>query len=106
MDYTRESVLHLLRGPLVHTPQGLACVAFGFLAVLVGAISFFVPPHVAAWPLFRAGPALFVWPFGLFCGFCYLSYRDNFKSSYVSAVLISIAGLVPLIGPYVRDLVV
>ena len=106
MNYSREAVTVLLRGPLLHTPQGLACVTFSALAVLVGLVYFLVPPTIATWPLFRLGPVLFIWPIVLFVSFCWLGDGGEFKPSYIGTVLLSVVGLAPFVAPYVRNFVV
>ncbi|MDQ8022922.1 MAG: hypothetical protein REI94_13875 [Moraxellaceae bacterium] len=48
MDYFHSPVSRLLKGPLLHTPQGMVVLATGAVG-LAGAI---------AWGLFELGPAL------------------------------------------------
>jgi len=101
MDYAHLPVSAVLRGPLLHTPQGILCVIFCVLEFVTGIAYFLVPAEIAAWPLFRGGPALLIWPVALFGGFCRVSYHDDFKPSILASIVIAVAGALPLAGPYV-----
>jgi hypothetical protein len=95
MDYTRQPVAALLRGPLLRTPQGNVVLLFTacylIAAVLVGLFGF------APWAGWTSGKFVAVclaWPLILFLYFV----RDNqpsFLPSWSSATWLSLCGAAP-----------
>ena len=67
MDYRGQPVTALLRGPLLHTPQGIAVLAFSALYLLLAALYAFA--DLAPRPGWRAASIIglcLAWPIILF----------------------------------------
>ena len=96
MNYDRRPVTDLLRGPLLHTPQGwvvLASVALYALIALVGA-------YLGVSPLVAKSPSPFffmclIWPAITFL-FYVRSSHPNFDASLSRALHVAIAALAPV----------
>jgi hypothetical protein len=96
MDYNRRPVTELLRGPLLHTPQGWVVIATGLIyavAALLGLV-FGVNPLFA-----KTSSTFFVlcvgWPFITFLYFV-RSSAPHFAPSKVRAVELAITAILPL----------
>lgn len=96
LDYGRLPVSALLRGPLLHTPQGLA-VVFWTVAYLAAAgvvwLFHLSPPFGKTLEVFFA--ICLVWPFVVFLTFIRDSKAD-FRSSWVTAAWVAFHGALPL----------
>lgn len=97
MDYGRLPVTDLLRGPLLHTPQGVAVVfcAIAYLSAAGVVWLFELPP-----PIGRTLEVFFMlcvsWPFIVFLMFIRHSTPD-FRSSWATAVWVAFYGALPAV---------
>ena len=104
MDYTRAPLSEVIRGPLVRTPQGIACVALSILTIL-GGLACLAFPQLGTWPPFRFGGFLLIWPLVLFMTFVRFSYNDDFAPSPNATAMVVITGVFPFVGAYIYDIV-
>jgi hypothetical protein len=96
MGYDRRPVVDLLRGPLLHTPQGWVVLASGILYGLVALAGAYlgVSPSIAQSP--GAFFAICVsWPLITFL-FYVRSSSPHFKASVSQAVRVAVAALAPV----------
>lgn len=97
MDYGKLPVTELLRGPLLHTPQGLVVVicAIAYLSSAGIVWLFQLPP-----PIGKTREIFFIvcisWPFIVFLMFVRDSTAD-FRSSWATATWVAIYGSLPII---------
>jgi hypothetical protein len=104
MDYSRRPIGEVLRGPLLHTPQGVACLVFSALSI-VGALAYLAFPQIANWPPFRFKEVLFAWPLIVFITFVRFSYNDDFAPSLNATLMVVLTGAFPFFGAYIYDAV-
>ena len=97
MSYANQPIGALLRGPLLHTPQGYVVLAsiviYAALAVAIAAFDLAVPVVSAG------GNALglcIAWPFVTFLFFVRLG-APSFEASRWQALWLSVAAFMPLI---------
>lgn len=102
MDYLRLPVSELIRGPLVSTPQGVACIIFSLVAVTAGVLYCLLPEELASSKVLSFGLSLFLWPVLLFVLFVKHSSKD-FRSSWGATGNVSLFGLLPYVAPYLRE---
>lgn len=97
LDYGRLPVTALLRGPLLHTPQGLAVVAcaVSYLGAAGVVWLFQLPPLIG-----RTREVFFMlcvlWPCIVFLMFIRHS-RPDFRSSWGTAAWVAIYGALPAV---------
>jgi hypothetical protein len=96
-DYGRLPVTELLRGPLLHTPQGLAVIGCSIAWLCAAGVVWLFqwPP-----PIGRSREVFYVlcvlWPFILFVLFIRHSTSD-FRSSWGTAAWIAFYGALPVL---------
>lgn len=96
MDYGRLPVTDLLRGPLLHTPQGRAVLfwAIAYLSAAAVVWLFQLPPPIGKTrEVFIA--LCVVWPFIVFLMFIRHSTSD-FRSSWPTAAWVAFYGALPV----------
>ena len=96
MDYSHRPVSELLRGPLLHTPQGLVVVASALLYALAAFVALIL--GVGSW-LIKSPAAYFVicfaWPFLTFLYFA-RSSAPGFAPSKARTFEVAVAALLPV----------
>ena len=96
MSYANQSAISLLRGPLLHTPQGWAVLAtvavYVFIAAIL-ALGFSTPP--LGKDLASILVVCAIWPFITFLIFVKHNLPD-FRSSWGNAVFVSICAIAPI----------
>jgi hypothetical protein len=102
MDYTTASVGSLLRGPLLHTPQGWICVVtlITYIVVAIAVVLF-----GASAPFAKTTSAALVlcatWPF-ITLLFWIKGSQPSFASSWAKAVWLLVVGVAPIAFGYWR----
>ncbi len=67
MDYSRQPIGRLFRGPLLHTPQGIVLLISIAIYLLGAALfAFFDVPTPFDWSVDKSVTVFIVWPFMLF----------------------------------------
>jgi hypothetical protein len=96
VDYSKQSVAAVIRGPLVHTPQGLVVILAGVvyfgLALVFGATGITPPADQST------GSAVFFclfWPFVLFLLFVKHGV-PSFNPSWGNAAFLALCALMPV----------
>jgi len=96
MDYDRRPVTELLRGPLLHTPQGWVVIATGLLYAVAALLGWFFGVNLL---VAKSSSAFFVlcvaWPFITFLYFV-RSSAPHFAPSKARAVELAITAVLPL----------
>jgi hypothetical protein len=96
MGYDRRPVMDLLRGPLLHTPQGWVVLASGILYGLVALAGAYLGVSLSIAQSPGAFFAICVsWPLITFL-FYVRSSSPHFKASVSQAVRVAVAALAPV----------
>lgn len=98
VDYGGRPVTDLLRGPLLHTPQGLVVVIYAAAYVCAGALVWILqlaPPIGTTREVF--GVLCITWPFVVLLMFVRHSSPTDFRPSWVTAAWLVFYGALPAI---------
>jgi len=97
MDYTRQSVTSLFRGPLLHTPQGIVVLSYVFAyflyAFLIGVLDV-APPF--GWQVGKIVALCVSWPIILFLYFV-KNNQPAFEASIAAAGWLVFYGAAPFL---------
>lgn len=99
MDSSARPFAWLFLGPLLHTPQGIACF-LSCMSTLVAALLYVAAPSDL--PVFSFRLLLFIWPAVLLGAFVMLGYRNGFRASLLHTSFIALLGAFPFFLPYVH----
>jgi hypothetical protein len=96
VDYTRQPIGALFRGPLLHTPQGLAVLTFSVIYLLLAALFGLADvPAPQGWRLANIVGICLSWPIVLFLMFLKYS-QPSFAPSWSGALWLTICALAPV----------
>ena len=97
MDYGALPVTALIRGPLLHTPQGLVVLAASALYLIAATlIAVGLLPAPFRWPTWSTVGLFVFWPFVMFLLFVKWNQPD-FRASWPAAVWLLLCALAPIV---------
>ena len=97
VDSNKRPFYWFFYGPLLRTPQGLAC-ALSCVATLAAATLYVAMPSSA--PILGFRLVLLIWPIVVMAAFVALGYTNGFRPSFIHAALIGVVGAAPFVTPY------
>ncbi|MBC9248960.1 hypothetical protein A9179_01600 [Pseudomonas alcaligenes] len=101
MNFSQQPISTILKGPLLSTPQGIACILFSAVAIITGTLYLLLPASLSSHKFLGFGGAIFIWPVLLFVIFVKHSMND-FRPSWWATAMVSFYGLIPFAIPLWR----